>query len=180
MFKRMTVRAKNFEITNLVVVPISVFVMNAKNAWLGVIFAPLTIGKHVATNHSFTNCAKLRFKTFFLSFVNAGPAAKLSFFRWAGIKYRFAMRAFYNDAAFCVHSLIIAFARAIFGLIGAGSNMRKRRVAYRTGRSHFNASRKGKAFARAVFGSISTIFRYIKNRATMLASDMHGGSYAVG
>ena len=180
MFKRMTVWAKDFEVRKLVVEPIPVFMVNAKNAWFIIVAAAFAFFEHVSGEHSLSDSGKGWGKSFLFAFVDARAAAKLPIFGRAGFKFRAAMSALHRDATSASQGFVVARSGAILCLVRPRRNVRKVLSAHRARGVHFGSGREGKASPRAVFCGFNPMFGNVKCCATMLANYVHGGSYALG
>ena len=125
MFQRMTIWAKYLKVSQIVVIPISVFVMHTKNFWVFVVATTLTFLQHVASNHSFSNRRKLWLPYLFCRFVDATFRAIFTFVRRGVKKFYAAMRAYILSSSFLLHCYSVAFWRTVFSFVGATSNVRE-------------------------------------------------------
>jgi hypothetical protein len=125
MFQRMTIWAKYLKVSQIVVIPISVFVVHTKNFWVFVVATTLASLQHVAFKHGFSNRCKLWLPYLLCRFVDATFRAIFTLVRWGIEKFYAAMRAYVLSSSFLPHRYLIAFWRTVFSFVGATSNVRE-------------------------------------------------------
>jgi len=125
VLKRMTVGAKNLKVFEGVVVPVSVFVMDAKNVGVFSVTAPLTFSKHPTSFHCLSDGCKRRDPFALCGLIDAHSAAILPVVRWRATEGLFAVLACIFNAALLPLRFCVALSRTVFGRIAAGRDVRK-------------------------------------------------------
>lgn len=170
MFQRMTDRAQNLKIFEVIVVSIAVFVMNTKYFWLRIIPATFAFNKHLPRHHSFTNSAKNWRPRFFFNFINARFRTKFSFARRRRAKFLLAMLARIFNRAFSRHAFIVASIAAIFSLVSAACYVRKTVAALFAISSMRHPRRQCLTRPTAIHSGIFSVVGHGKNCATVRAT----------
>ena len=182
MLQRMTVWAQNFQVAQVIVFAVSVFVMHTQNFLLRVIPTTLTFKHHTPCQHGFSNRSKRRNPFTFSNFVDASSRAIFSFFGWRTKKIFSAMSATIFYTAFFMHSFVVAFWRTVFGFVCAASNVGKFRATFIAICRNFNSCSQSHATSAAVLRGIFSVFRHHKNVFAMRANFFifnAGASYAI-
>lgn len=174
MLKRMTIRAKHLKVFKFVVVPVAVFMVNAKDALLGVITAAPAGLQKPAPKHRLTDCGESGFPLGLVGLVDAGATAIFPVLGRACAKFLFAVTAFYGNAALEVHRLVVARARAVFCLLGARGNVGELVAACFAIGGRLYSLGKRLAGKGTIFSGFGAVLGNAKNCATMAASYFHG------
>lgn len=150
MLNRMAVRAQHLEVVTVVVFAVAVFVMHTKNFWVFVVAALLARQQQPSCGHLLAHGSKRGLPLVFRRLVDASSRAVLSVMGRRPQKLNVAMRTRVLHGAFSSHSFVVALRRAVFGLVGAASNVAKHCSALFASRSHLHSGVKRKTLAAAV------------------------------
>lgn len=163
MNQRMTQRANYHQVFCFIVVPISIFMVNAQHFFHLFISAFYATFYHISSQHCFSDSRIFGRKSFHFTFIYAFPPAIFSFSRKTIIKISSTMKAFKG----CVSSFylrpMIAFSRTIFGFICPTRSMEKFFFANPTYCFYFFSFKKPLTSQGTVFSCIHPIVFNIKN-----------------
>lgn len=115
MFKRMTSRAEDFEVSSGVVFWVPVTMVYTQYLWFRRIAATLTCADVAPAKHPLACSGKRRFPFGLVTFVDAGFAAINPVMGWRSSKVLAAMTAYDGDRTLEMLRLVIAMPRAILG-----------------------------------------------------------------
>jgi len=177
MFKRVTIWAQNFEIAHLVVKPISVLVMNAKDLRDGIIAASFASGKKSAPDHCLADSRESGGPFILTGLIDAGSAAKLSALG-RGVSEGFAamLAGVFNGAQGPLRPMV-ALAGAVFRDIAPRGNMGELRPADPAIFSDLFSGGKRATTARAVFERFPSVFSNLNPFSAMLAMQRFRGGF---
>ena len=166
----MTIWAQNFQIAQIVVAAVSIFMVHPKNVRRGVIATAFTRFKHAASKHVFSSGNKTGLPFCFGCFIDACFGAVFSFMRWRVQKLDAAMHACILCGAFARHRFVVARRRTVFGLVGSAGYVRERSAALLAVRNQLHSARKCKTLAATVQRSILAVRRDRKQDFALQAS----------
>jgi hypothetical protein len=167
MLQGMTVWAQHFQVAQIVIFAVSVFVMHTQNFWFGIVATTLAFTYHVTGQHSFSHGRKSWHPNTFSNFINASPRTVFSFFGRRAKKFFAAVKTTIFYAAFAVHSFVVTFCRTILSFVCSARNMRKFRVAFLTVCGNLHSSCQSHTFSAAVLRRIFSIIRHGKQSFAM-------------
>jgi len=172
MFKAMAVRAKNFQIGNLIVRSVPIFVVNTQNFWMRIKPTSITFCNSSPSKKIFSCRRERRIPYFFLRFPNTSPRAIFSRFTWRAFKVFIAMSARIIDRSFEMLGFVITTPRTILSFVASRTDMRELIQTYFTFSRYLNSCSFSFTRSRAIFGCFKPVFRYIKFFCTKCASDI--------
>lgn len=171
MFQRMTIWAQNFQIAQIVVATVSVFVMHAKNVWRSVVSASNASRQHVSFHHVFAHRRKIRSPHLFSCFVDTSFRTIFSFCRRRIQKSNSTMNTVVLHSAFFVHGFVVALRTAIFCFVGAARNVLKSDPAFGAYRSHLHSRRKRHTLSTTILRSVFSVLWHCKTGLTVFANN---------
>ena len=169
MFKRMTVWAQHFKITEVIIFAVSIFVMNAKNFWVLCVPTFSAFNQHTSRQHAFAHCGKIRFPFGFMRLVDACFRTVFAFGRRRIQKFSAAMYAAIPNRPFFVHGFVIALRAAIFSFVCTARNMRKNTATFSAICRNLRSCSQCHARSAAILRRVFSVFRHRKICATMFA-----------
>ena len=178
MLQRMTIWAQDFQIAQIIIATISVFMMNAKNLWRGVIPTAGARGQHVSFCHVFAYGCKVWAPHIFSRFVDARFRAVFSFCGWRTQKNNATMNTVVLRSAFFVHGFVIALRAAVFCFVGTARNVLKICSAFSANSVHLHSRRKRHTLPSTILRSVFSVLRHCKISLAMLANNRVSGSGA--
>lgn len=178
MFQRMTVWAQNFQIAQIVVATISVFMVNTKDLWRGVISTTFARGQHVSFYHVFAYRCKIWAPHVFSRFVDTCFRTIFSFCGWRTQKNSATMNTVVLHGAFFVHCFVVALRAAIFCFVGTARNVLKVSPAFSANSVHLHSRRKSHTLSSTILRSVFSVLRHCKISLAMFANNRVPGSGA--
>ena len=169
VFKRMAIRAKNFQIAHIIIFWISVFVMNTQNFWLSIVSTYFAFIDQPSSKHIFADRLKCGKPNIFFWFVYTCYAAINSWFRWICQKNFTTMFAITGNRTIKSLSFIITFATAIFCFIRSRRYVRKFIAANFTNCCNLNSCCQPFARSGAILETIKPVLWYIDKSFAMPA-----------
>ena len=171
MLQRMTIWAQNFQIAQVIVAAISIFVVHTKNLGRRIVTTPFTRSKHISFNHCFAHRRKIWVPHTFSRFVDASSGTIFSFCGWRVQKSNTTMNAVILHSAFFVHGFVIALRTAIFCLVGATGNVLKIDPAFGAYRIHLRSRRKSHTLSATILSSVFSVLWHCKTGLAVFANN---------
>lgn len=159
----MTQGTNNHQISDFIIISISILMMNSKNVFKFFISTYNAFLNYISSYQHFANCTIFGFKYRFFRFVNARFRAINSFFRRAIVKGIFAMFANMFDGSPSDLGAMITFSRTIFCFITSRRNMCKQFRTNYTIRFNSDCIAFIFTFTRTIFERFQSIFRNIQS-----------------
>ena len=162
MFKGVTVWTKDNKISQLIIPPCAIFMMDAQNFRVDRITTLHTFGNHIAALKCFPNRLETTSFSFLHCFIFAQPRTILSFMGRRCSKFLLAKQAILYDAPFKMLCFIVTLARTIFRFTFSASDIVKNFITYLAIGCKLFLGRLPPAFRRAKHGCELTIWSYPK------------------
>jgi hypothetical protein len=176
VLKRMAVWAKNFEISQRVVLSVSVLVMNAKNARLLVVTAAYAALDLPALLHRLADRRECRLPRGLGRFADTSATAIDALLGWRRLEWLATVLAGQPDRSELMHRLVVAGARAVPSRIRPRCLVFKRLRANRTDAGYLHAAGQSKASTGAELRRGGPIgFDFIPITA-LFTNAFHGGT----
>ena len=125
MFKRVAIWAENLKVRQVVISPVSIFVMDAQYLWDRIIPATFATCNHASQFHVFPDGTKSGVPNFLFRFIYAFYATINSRFGRASQKFNSAMFTIAANRSFKSLRFVIAFPTAIFCSVRTRRNVGK-------------------------------------------------------
>lgn len=167
MLKTVTIRTKNFKIAYVIIFPIPIDMMDAKNFWFRIIATAIALINHISCSHIFSDCRKSPPPSFLVGFSNTFLGTKFSRMRSMTNKFFMAVMTCIGKFSLISFRLIITKSRAIFSLIRSARNMLKFLITNFTISFYGNSDIESSTRARAKFKCKQSIFRDVTRFITV-------------
>lgn len=162
MNERMTSRTNNHQILEMIVIPIFVFMMDAKDVFYRIITTNLASSYEISFHHRFSNSSIFWLKNRFCRFIDTRFGTIFSFFTRTILKWFFTMSTKKRGATSSNLRAMITNSRAILSFISSTRLMLKLLPASFTNRGDFESKIISHALFRTILSSINSISRNMK------------------